>query len=246
MNDALHGEVLEAIEEIFRDRMKKGPVGDEGIHGEALAVVSPVNVREVELLAQLAGQHSLPLVALGARMAFDVPGAPEKSILINFDLMRDVRIRGGEDLWVRAEPGAPWLELENNLSTYGWGRAVYPTSAPRATVGGWLATDGLGVGSFEYGPERERPLGGRGVGGRRVPYGAGGRVAFIHKAGRHGGDHGRGDAPNPPGGHGRTLWCHLRRAGGSREGYREYLRAGRAAMASCLPGLRHGPRQGSQ
>jgi len=29
--------------------------------------------------------------------------------------------------------------------------AVYPTSAPRATVGGWLATDGIGVGSFEYG-----------------------------------------------------------------------------------------------
>jgi FAD/FMN-containing dehydrogenase len=119
MNDALHGEVLEAIEEIFRDRMKKGPVGDEGIHGEALAVVSPVNVREVELLAQLAVHHSLPLVALGAGTAFDVPGAPEKSILINFDLMRDVRIRGGEDLWVRAEPGAPWLELENNLSTHG-------------------------------------------------------------------------------------------------------------------------------
>jgi FAD/FMN-containing dehydrogenase len=158
MNDTLHGEALEAIEGIFGDRMKRGLVGEEGTRGEELAVVSPVNVREVELLAEVAGRYSLPLAALGAGTAFDTPGAPEKSVLVSFDLMRDVRIRGGEELWVRAEPGAPWLELENNLSTHGWGLAVYPTSAPRATVGGWLATDGLGVGSFEYGRLSENVL----------------------------------------------------------------------------------------
>src|SRR5918997_1462072 len=151
MTDALHGEALEAIERIFGDRTIRGPVGEEGAHGEALAVVSPMNVREVELLAEVAGRSSLPLAALGAGTALDAPGAPGKGILVRFDLMRDVHIRGGEELWVRAEPGAPWLELENNLSSQGWGLAVYPTSAPRATVGGWLATDGLGVGSFEYG-----------------------------------------------------------------------------------------------
>lgn len=158
MNDTLHGEALEAIEGIFGDRMKRGPVGEEGTRGEELAVVSPVNVREVELLAEVAGLYSLPLAALGAGTALDVPGAPGKVILVRFDLMRDVRIRGGEEFWVRAEPGAPWLELENNLSTHGWGLAVYPTSAPRATVGGWLATDGLGVGSFEYGRLGENVL----------------------------------------------------------------------------------------
>jgi FAD/FMN-containing dehydrogenase len=151
MNDVLHGEALESIERIFGERMKRGPVGEAGTRGEALAVVSPMNVREVELLAELAGRYSLPLAALGAGTALDAPGVPEKGILVRFDLMRDVRIRGGDELWVRAEPGAPWLGLENNLSTHGWGLAVYPTSAPRATVGGWLATDGLGVGSFEYG-----------------------------------------------------------------------------------------------
>ena len=158
MTDALHGEALEAIERIFGDRMKRGPVGEEGTRGEALAVVSPMNVREVELLAEVAGRYSLPLAALGAGTALDVPGVSGKGILVRFDLMRDVRIRGGEEFWVRAEPGAPWLELENNLSTHGWGLAVYPTSAPRATVGGWLATDGLGVGSFEYGRLGENVL----------------------------------------------------------------------------------------
>jgi FAD/FMN-containing dehydrogenase len=158
MNDALHGEALGAIEGIFADRMKRGLGGEEDTRNKALAVVLPVSAHEVELLAKLAEHYALPLVALGAGTAFDVPGAPEKSILINFDLMRDVHIRGGEELWVRAEPGAPWLELENNLSTRGWGLAVYPTSAPRSTVGGWLATDGLGVGSFEYGRLSENVL----------------------------------------------------------------------------------------
>lgn len=151
MDGALRGEALRAIEEIFGDRMKRGPAGEEGTRSETLASVLPVNAHEVELLVEVAGRYSLPLVVLGAGTAFDAPGAPGTSVLVRFDLMRDVRIRGGEELWVRAEPGASWLELENNLSTHGWGLAVYPTSASRATVGGWLATDGLGVGSFEYG-----------------------------------------------------------------------------------------------
>ena len=158
MRDALHGEALEAIEEIFGDRAIRGPVVEEGVRGEALAVISPVNVREVQLLAETAGRYSLPLAALGAGTALDAPDVPGKVILVRFDLMRDVRIRGGEEFWVRAEPGAPWLELDNNLSTRGWGLGVYPTSAPRATVGGWLATDGLGVGSFEYGRLSENVL----------------------------------------------------------------------------------------
>jgi len=33
----------------------------------------------------------------------------------------------------------------------GMGPRVYPTSAPRSTVGGWLAENGIGVGSYEYG-----------------------------------------------------------------------------------------------
>ena len=158
MNDALHGEALEAIEGIFADRMKRDLGGEEDTRNKALAVVLPVSAHEVELLAKVAERYSLPLVALGAGTAFDTPGAPEESILVNFDLMRDVNIRGSEELRVRAEPGAPWLELDNNLGVRGWGLAVYPTSAPRATVGGWLATDGLGVGSFEYGRLSENVL----------------------------------------------------------------------------------------
>ena len=41
--------------------------------------------------------------------------------------------------------------MEERLRERGMGPTVYPTSAPRSTVGGWLAENGLGIGSYEYG-----------------------------------------------------------------------------------------------
>src|SRR5918993_1704568 len=72
--------------------------------------------------------------------------------------MRGVRLPHGDMGWAEAEPGTPWLKLDEELHLRDMGLAVYPTSAPRATVGGWLATDGLGVGSFEYGRLSENVL----------------------------------------------------------------------------------------
>ncbi len=104
----------------------------------------------MQLLAEVAERYSLPVVALGAETARE-PGLEEGSILVRFDLMHGFKLPESDELWVEAEPGVPWLELDNNLHARGEGLVVYPTSAPRATVGGWLALDGLGVGSFEYG-----------------------------------------------------------------------------------------------
>ena len=109
-----------------------------------------MNAEEVELLAREAARHSVSLVALGAGTAPE-SGAGKQGIAVRFDLMRRTRLPDGEEPWVEAEPGVPWLQLDDELRVRGMGLAVYPTSAPRATVGGWLATDGLGVGSFEYG-----------------------------------------------------------------------------------------------
>jgi FAD/FMN-containing dehydrogenase len=66
--------------------------------------------------------------------------------------MRTIRLPEGEaENWVEVEPGVTWQALEERLRERGMGPRVYPTSAPRSTVGGWLAENGLGVGSYEYG-----------------------------------------------------------------------------------------------
>jgi len=115
----------------------------------ALAFVQPSDAEEVRRLAEVAAKHSVPVAPLGAGTAFGP--VPPGSILVRFDLMRGVSSPRPEEAWIEAEPGATWLELEEVLRPTGHGLAVYPTSAPRATVGGWLAQDGLGVGSFEHG-----------------------------------------------------------------------------------------------
>lgn len=166
MTEAFHDEALRTLGETFEDRIKRRLVQRRRSDGEGgqdtevhLAFVLPVSAEEVQVLAEVAERHSIPLVALGAGTAPDSQIGPKGGILVRFDLMRRTRLPDDPDEpWAEAEPGTLWLELDNDLHARGRGLAVYPTSAPRATVGGWLAMDGLGVGSFEYGWLRENVL----------------------------------------------------------------------------------------
>jgi len=149
MTDARYDGALSALEDVFGDRVKRGPTGI----GEpaALAVVSPTSAGEVERLAEVAGRFFVPLVGLGAGTARETD-AREESILVRFDLMSGMRLPDSDEPWVEAEPGATLLSLENNLEMRGLGLAVYPTSAPapRSAAGwrwmasGWVRTSTAG------------------------------------------------------------------------------------------------------
>jgi FAD/FMN-containing dehydrogenase len=154
MSEAPQEEVLTALERVLGDRI----VRSQAREGGSLATVSPTSAEEVELVAKTAARYSVALHAQGAGTGPETGVAAEGSILLRFDLMRGLRMPERGEPWVDAGPGASWLELDDNLSVSGLGLAVYPTSAPRATVGGWLAQDGLGVGSFEYGWLHENVL----------------------------------------------------------------------------------------
>jgi hypothetical protein len=63
-------EVLRVLEQSLGDRVKRGPIrGEELSTEEVLASVLPMSAEEVDLLAQVAARHSVPLVALGAGTA---------------------------------------------------------------------------------------------------------------------------------------------------------------------------------
>ena len=155
MTEPSYEQALNTLEKTFKDRIRR-PTGENETKSMSCFVL-PLHAQEVELLAREASRYSMPLAAVGGGTSPE-PATEEGKLLVRFDLMRGVRLphRGGE--WVEAEPGTPWLKLDEELGLRGMGLAVYPTSAPRATVGGWLATDGLGVGSFEYGRLRENVL----------------------------------------------------------------------------------------
>jgi FAD/FMN-containing dehydrogenase len=112
-------DALRTLERVFGDRLKRAAVGGEGPDTkDAMASVSPMNTEEVEFLAEVAGRYSVPLVALGAGTA-SAAGPESGSILIHFDLMGSLRLPEHEDPWVEAEPGASWLQLDDNLRARG-------------------------------------------------------------------------------------------------------------------------------
>src|SRR5215208_3785570 len=156
MAQSSYEQALKTLEKTFKDRIRR-PSGENETKSGALASVLPLHAQEVELLAREAARYSMPLAAVGGGTSPE-PVAEEGKLLIRFDLMRGVRLPHRDAGWAEAEPGTPWLKLDEELRLRDMGLAVYPTSAPRATVGGWLATDGLGVGSFEFGRLRENVL----------------------------------------------------------------------------------------
>jgi FAD/FMN-containing dehydrogenase len=156
--EASHEEALNLLREVFEGRLRRRLDDRETDAEDRLSFVLPTSAEEVELLSEVSERYGVPLVAQGARTAFEA-GSERGGILIDFDLMRRARLPANpEEAWAEAEPGALWLELNNYLHARGRSLAVYPTSAPRTTIGGWIASDGLGVGSFEYGWLRENVL----------------------------------------------------------------------------------------
>jgi len=151
MND-ISEEALRTIEESFGARFVRHAAGEaEPDIREPFASVFPENAEEVELLARLGARYRIPLVARGAGTAL-YPGEAPRALAVRFDAMRGVRLPESEEDWVEVEPGITWTDLEDRLrAARGTGPRVYPTSAPRSTVGGWLAENGLGIGSYEYG-----------------------------------------------------------------------------------------------
>lgn len=139
--------------ELFGERFK-----EESEAGGPLGVFSPVHAEEISKLAEVAARYGVPVVAAGGGTSPEAPAYPRDGVVVSLGLMKNIRLRHNGGGWAEAEPGTLWLALDNELRQRGKGLAVYPTSAPRATVGGWLATDGLGVGSFEHGWLRENVL----------------------------------------------------------------------------------------
>ena len=153
MTDTSRRELVKVLEERFGNRFKP-----HGKQRGPLATVLPVDAEEVGFLAETVRRHSVRLSPAGAGTDPDLPEPTGDTVLVGTELMRTVRFPDEERSRVEVEPGVLWLELEDELRSSHRALTVYPTSAPRATVGGWIARDGMGIGSFAYGWLRENVI----------------------------------------------------------------------------------------
>ena len=116
------------------------------------AVVQPLNTANVIFITKFSREHKIPLTPRGAASSGWGGAIPTRGgIVVDFSRMRKILNIDKTKGTIRTEAGAIWKNLEIALGKQGLALRLYPSSAMSATVGGWVAEGGGGIGSYEYG-----------------------------------------------------------------------------------------------
>jgi glycolate oxidase len=116
-------------------------------------VVRPKNTSDVQKVVQIANETGVPITPRGASswglggsmpvfggIVIDMAGLMNKIIEIDPD-----------NLCCVVEAGASYKSVYDACLAKKLLLGSYPSSFPSATLGGWIAKDGVGVGSYKYG-----------------------------------------------------------------------------------------------
>lgn len=117
------------------------------------AIVRPESAEEIAQILRLSYDCGAPVVPRGAA-SYALGGVTPAKGGIVLDLVKLNKIGelSVDEAWVEVEAGVVFKDLMDYLSDKGLSVYCYPTSAPSATVGGWVSTGGYGIGSLKYGP----------------------------------------------------------------------------------------------
>ncbi len=111
-------------------------------------VVQPENESEVIMLVKEAAASKTPIVPRGGATAGFGGAVPANAgIVIDFVRMNKVLDISPDRSTATVEPGVVWSDLQKALLAEDLDLPLYPTSALSATVGGWVAQGGAGIGS---------------------------------------------------------------------------------------------------
>jgi len=115
-------------------------------------IVRPASSEEVADLIEKAASDSIPITprASGSSVFFNaVPVSG--GLVLDLGLLDDIGEPDIEAMSVRVGSAVTWSDLEDYLNKKGLACKSMPSSAPSASVGGWLSMMGYGIGSLKYG-----------------------------------------------------------------------------------------------
>ena len=117
-----------------------------------IAIARPTKVTQIAEIVEFCNSNRIPVIARGGGSSGLFASVPKKGglVLETLDLKTIIDIDREQET-VTVQAGITWWELEKNLNKKGLTLRSYPSSAPSATVGGWVMTSGLGIGSLKYG-----------------------------------------------------------------------------------------------
>ncbi len=126
------------------------------------AVVQPETEEELVALVKWAAESNIPLTPRGrATSGYGGVLPVKKGVVVDFYRMKRVLDIDPKALTATVQAGVVWERLDKELRKHGLTLRLYPTSYPAATVGGWLAQGGTGIGSYEAGWFRDNVVSAR-------------------------------------------------------------------------------------
>ena len=113
------------------------------------AVVQPVNEDDLVFLTGLSHRYGVPLVPRGSGTGGFGGCVPSRGgIVVEFNRMNRILGVNRSGMTVTVEPGVIIKDLDDYLRReHGLALPIVPTSAPGASLGGWVAAGGAGIGS---------------------------------------------------------------------------------------------------
>ena len=115
-------------------------------------VVQPESAEETLEAVQAAARSGLPLVARGAgSTAFGQTAPVLGGLVLDLSFLKGVGMPDPASETVVVESGARWADVSALLAESGLALRTYPSSWS-STVGGWIATGGIGINSLAFGP----------------------------------------------------------------------------------------------
>ena len=115
-------------------------------------VVKPRDASDVSKIMKYAVENNIPVTPRGgASWSFGGVVPAFGGIILDMKSMSEILEINEKNLYVTVEPGVNWKKLYDTLMRKNLLIGAYPSSAPGASVGGWVNTGGVGVGSYKYG-----------------------------------------------------------------------------------------------
>ena len=124
-----------------------------------LLVVQPQDEHDIGKVLTFCKSRGLAIFPRGVgSFAFGGAVPTRKGVVIDLSPMMAILEVNPEGNTVRVQPGARWADVATKLEPYGLIPMTTPTSR-FSTVGGWIATGGMGLDSYAYGSVAQSVLG---------------------------------------------------------------------------------------
>lgn len=120
-------------------------------------ILQPESEEHLQKIFSFANEHRIPLTVRGAGTWGYGGAVPTRGgILIDLGLMDSIEV-DGEALRVTVGPGARFLDILKRLESQGL-TLLTIASGKGGTLVGWIATGGMGLGTFRHGPVKDQIL----------------------------------------------------------------------------------------